>query len=475
MRVSRLLVSTCVAACAASTAGAVLARDRDDNDRNGSGAFRFTPLPTSAVCGPPGGNGTFPNERPFVLPPGFSQQVIAREGDGGAPDNFDMNTLNETGRQAGRFLYRTHETVGEPSAAEPSAVSVTDLRTGITRVLAQPVQWNRVDGIVWTPWRTLLIGEEMRPGRVPSTPDPTVPQAQAGLIYEVDPVTGASVARPALGAKAHEGIRFDSRGNVYGISETGPTTVVNGTPRPGGYIFKFTPDRKGDLSSGQLYALKIVAPTGDRTGGAIWVPLDRALVQVDADMAATLAGATGYGRPEDVETATSTGNDRNSGENLYVAVTDESRVLRIQLNGGGRHDDDQDDNGHRGGRRRDNQRAFVWDYVKQGVNAPADFSNPDNLALDKAGNLFITEDTTTPPGMDIWVAAPGRRHSPVADRTVRFASLTDCSAEPSGIYFDLTGKVLFVNVLHRGGTNPDFTSVLPDLSMAITQDRRGRR
>ena len=205
------------------------------------------------------------------------------------------------------------------------------------------------------------------------------------------------------------------------------------------------------------------------------MPLDRALVQVDADMAATLAGATGYGRPEDVETATSTGNDRNSGENLYVAVTDESRVLRIQLNGGGRHDDDQDDNGHRGGRRRDNQRAFVWDYVKQGVNAPADFSNPDNLALDKAGNLFITEDTTTPPGMDIWVAAPGRRHSPVADRTVRFASLTDCSAEPSGIYFDLTGKVLFVNVLHRGGTNPDFTSVLPDLSMAITQDRRGRR
>ena len=194
MRVSRLLVSTCVAACAASTAGAVLARDRDDNDRNGSGAFRFTPLPTSAVCGPPGGNGAFPNERPFVLPPGFSQQVIAREGDGGAPDNFDMNTLNETGRQAGRFLYRTHETVGEPSAAEPSAVSVTDLRTGITRVLAQPVQWNRVDGIVWTPWRTLLIGEEMRPGRVPSTPEPTVPQAQAGLIYEVDPVTGASVA-----------------------------------------------------------------------------------------------------------------------------------------------------------------------------------------------------------------------------------------------------------------------------------------
>jgi hypothetical protein len=38
--------------------------------------------------------------------------------------------------------------------------------------------------------------------------------------------------------------------------------------------------------------------------------------------------------------------------------------------------------------------AFVYDYVKPGLNAPsdADFEMPDNLALDKAGNLFIAED-----------------------------------------------------------------------------------
>jgi hypothetical protein len=355
-----------------------------------------------------------------------------------------MNTLNETGPYAGRLLYRSHETLTD------GAVSVTDLETGLTGVLVQRADWNRMDGIVWSPWGTILTAEEMRPERQPSTPDPTVPQALAGLLYEVDPDSGIAVARPALGAKAHEGIRFDPQGNVYGISETAPGTMVGMPPRPapGGYIFKFVPDRRGDLSTGQLYALKIVIDTGDRTGAAIWLPLDRAQVQIDADAEATRAGATGYGRPEDVETATSTGNNRGGANVLYVAVTDESRVLRIDLReppGGSDH-----------------TTAFVSDYVRRGVNAPTDFTNPDNLALDKNGNLYITEDTSTPPGMDIWVAIPSNGKRLAAAQTVRFASLTDCTAEPSGIYFDKSSTALFVNVLHRAGQ---------DLGVMITEER----
>ena len=278
--------------------------------------------------------------------------MFAREGDGGTTDNWDMNTLNETGPHAGRFLYRSHETLVN------GQLSVTDLVTGETRVIVERADWNRMDGIVWTPWQTILIAEEMRPERLPSTSDPLVPQAQAGLVYEVDPDTGEVEPRPALGAKAHEGIRFDSQGNVYGISETAPSTRVGTPPRdaPGGYIFKFVPDQKGDLSSGQLYALKIVDDYGDRTGEAIWVPLDRALVQIDADRAATLAGATGYGRPEDVEIATSTGNTRGGAYILYVAVTDESRVLRIDMRE------------PRGGQ--EHLTTFVSDYVRRGANAP---------------------------------------------------------------------------------------------------------
>jgi hypothetical protein len=393
------------------------------------GTFPFQPLATSAACDT-GAAGSFPFETPLVLPSGYAQVVLARESDAGTLSNWDMNTLNESGPHAGRFLYRTHET------DENGQVSVTDLETGDTRVLVERFDWNRMDGIVWTPWQTLLAAEEMRPGRTPSTPDPEVPLAQAGLVYEVDPATGDAVPRPALGAKAHEGMRLDPQGNVYGISETAPPS--------GGYIFRFVPDRPADLSTGQLYALKIVSATANRTGEAVWVPLDRDAVQVDADAAATAAGATGYGRPEDVEIATSTGNTRGGSQILFVAITDEDRVLRIELRTPAAGPDT----------------AFVSDYVVRGVNAPSSFpfnafSNPDNLALDKNGNLFITEDVPSPgnlaAGRDIWVALPAAGTGEMAAATVRFASVTVCRSEPTGVYFDRNGQVLFVNIItaHR--------------------------
>ncbi len=380
------------------------------------GQFKFTPLLTSAVCGPS-------TEQPFVLPAGYAQTVFAREGDGGTLDLWDMNTQNETGPNAGRFLYRTHE------IGSNGQVSVTDLETNVTRVLAQRPDWERLDGIVWTPWKTILAAEETV---ISALKDPSLPAARGGHVYEIDPKTGAAVLRAAVGSRSHEGLRFDPQGNLYGISESSPPA--------GGYIFKFVPARRGDLSTGQLYALKIVGPTGDRTGEAIWVPLNTAAAALDSDAEATRVGATGYGRPEDVEIFTSTGN-QHGGWTLYVAVTSENRVLGVDLRepAGGR----------------DHATAFVYDYVRPGLNVSDDFRSPDNLALDKAGNLYIAEDPSTPPGADIWVATPGKggQHRS-ADTTVRFASLIDCAAEPSGIYFDKRSWTLFVHVQHRGGPDP---------------------
>jgi uncharacterized protein len=378
-------------------------------EKGGAGRFQFDPLSVSVAC-TPGGNAN----APFSLPVDFTQSIVATEPD--FPDLPDMHTLNETGPQAGRFLYHTHE------VSSNGAVSVTDLWTGETHILAQQANWGRLDGIAWSPWGTLLIAEE-RAG---------------GLVYELDHETGAAVARPAIGRKSHEGMRFDSQGNLYTISESFP-----------GYIFKFVPDVHGDLSSGQSYALKIVNPTGDRTGEAEWIELNRAQVETNADAAAAAVGATGYNRPEDLEIATSTGNNRGGANTLYVAVTGptDNRVIAIDLReptGGSRH-----------------QTAFVYDYVKIGLNAPADFEFPDNVALDKNGNLYITEDPATAPttgrGDDIWVAVAnsgGDAHAPAA-AVVRFASLTDCNAEPTGIYFDQSGTTLFVHAQHRGGNGQD--------------------
>lgn len=386
--------------------------------------FRFEPLASSAVCTVPGGDPV----NPLVLPSGYTQRILASEP--AFDDLIDMNTQNETGPQAGRFLYRVTE------VGSNGSLSVTDLVTGATRTVVQRADWERLDGIVWTPWGTIVTGEETSASKLK---DPLVPQATAGLMYEIDPRTGVATVLPALGSRAHEGMRFDRKGNLYGISERAP-----------GYIYKFVPDRRRDLSSGQLYALRVDAPTGDGTGAATWIPLDRDAVQVNSDAAALAAGATGYARPEDIETGTSTGNSPDGANVLYVAVTGEDRVLAIDL-------------GYEGGR----DRAFVYEYARAGVNAPADFKMPDNLALDRAGNLYIAEDPggnfpakTT--GDDIWRATPAAGNAFRAERVVRFATLTDCDAEPTGIYFSTTGDQLFVNVQHRGGDGRD-------LAMAISR------
>jgi hypothetical protein len=403
-----------------------------DNQLSGTGAFQFTPLAASAVC-TNGGSAT----QPLVLPDGFEQTVIAQEPD--VSDAIDMNTQNETGPQAGRYLYRVSE------GSVPS-LTVTDLVTGVSHIIAQRADWESLDPTVWTPWGTLLFGEETNTA---ARRDPTLPNAVGGLVYEVffDPAdlthVLSVVPRPAIGAKSHEGMRFDVNGNLYSISERTP-----------GYIYKFVPDAKGDLSSGQSYALKITQADGDRTGIAEWVPLDRAAVQVDAGAAGDAVGATGYGRPEDVEIATSTGGSRGGASMLYVAITSEHRVLAIDLGGapGGAPGTVQ-----------------VSNYVARGLNTTTEFTMPDNLALDRSGNLYIAEDpggntASGKRGDDIWVATPGAGSNTAASSVVRFATLTDCEAEPTGLYFDLKGQRLFVNVQHRGGDRID-------KAMAITPAR----
>jgi sugar lactone lactonase YvrE len=387
-------------------------------------AMPFAPLPTSSACRA-GGTG-----QQITLPVGYVYTSVANEG-AQFPDLPDMNTVNENGPQSGRYLYRTHEVGGN------AAVTETDLQTGVTRIVAQRADWERFDGIVWTPWGTILAAEE---ASTAAFPDPDYPQAQAGLVYEIDPKTGSAVARPAIGARSHEGLRFDKRGNVFGISETTP-----------GYIYKFVPDKKGDLSSGQLYALRITNDLGDRTGDADWVALDRNAVEINSVAEATAKGATGYGRPEDLEIGTSTGKDLRGNHVLYAAITSEDRVLAIDLDG------------------RTGTPVSVSDYVRDGVNAPSDFDAPDNLALDRSGNLYISEDPggTAPSktaGDDVWFAPYNPSSATQSLPIARFFSITDCDAEPTGIYMSPSQRTLFVNIQHRGGDGVDLAVAIQRLS-----------
>lgn len=428
----------------------------------------FQPVPASAPCP---GEPTGYEAKPFVLPAGYRQQVILEElvpppagsGTGTVPyDLWDMNTQNETGTDAGRYVYRTHET------GNNGAVTFLDLQTGETGVIAERADFERLDGLAWTPWNTLIAAEEV----ITAThKDPTVPQAQGGLVYELfldpadptrlapsrEPITAPQDgtqdyakdgirARPAVGARSHEGLRFDRKLNLYGIAESRGAQAS----RSGG-IFRFEPDDKQNpLATGQLYALQ----TQNRHDGeGRWIPLDREASQVDSDTHAEQRGANEYERPEDVETDTSTGRDVNgNGDTLYVAITGTDEVLAIDLH--------------------NPNRPFAYHYVYDASkphtnttadpNVAADFDSPDNLALDADGNLAITEDPGSDvaggkkAGDDIWIAAPpqgpgnpnapgqqGRRREEA--RTVqRFATLEDCDAEPSGVYFLMEGTQDYV-------------------------------
>ena len=406
---------------------------------------------------------------PWVIPGGYVQSIVSDEtgldiyvGN----DWNDMNTVNESGKHAGRYMYRTHEVRGGAVGSDGNslrndggsggAVSVVDLKTGMARELAGRTDWEALDGIVWTPWQTILFAEE---AGTTARPDPDAPNATSGLVYEIkldprDPMSAESVTvRPMLGALAHEGIEVDAEGNVYVIDEDRK-----------GSIYKFVPDTYGDLSSGQLYALKVM--NGAKTGAAEWVALDMAQARIRARVAATAVGATEYCRPEDIERIDST---------LYVALTCEDVDNPANISG-------KNAAGYAVGAvlavnlGEQPSAKFV---VAPGKNAPFEvqpsatnpgvtgFAKVDNLANGPDGKLWMVEDNDF---SDIWVYDPRSEDvngDDYKDGVHLFASLKDKPAEGTGIYFGKDPHTLFVNVQHSGTGN--------DKTMAITRQRKGNK
>ena len=389
------------AAVAAAATGLTLGLAPDASAGNG-------PMPFDPITGSAYGQQTTTWTEPFLLPEGCSQRRVSDETVldiyPGVDDLTDMNVTNESGRHAGRYLYRTHEVGSDGS------VSVVDLKTGATKVLTQDPGYRRLDGLTWTPWGTVLFAEETAGGRL-----------FEAFLDPKDPSVAIRVeARPELGIMRHEGIGADQDGAVYIIDELN-----------GGSIYRFVPTVRGDLSDGQLYALRLTgldddeqvwneATYSEKVGAFEWVPLEMAAVVQDADAASNAVHATEFGRPEDVQLIKNV---------LYVANTTEDRVVAINLS--------------------TNQ---LTGFVQSGVNLPVEneaagvtgFNSPDNLAAGTTGELWIVEDNTP---SDIWVANK-KINDGVAAKVELFASLLDPDAEATGIYFGKDPHTLYVNIQH---------------------------
>ncbi|MGE5155164.1 MAG: alkaline phosphatase PhoX [Bdellovibrio bacteriovorus] len=418
-------------ACAVAAALAVATNAHAADSR--TGPFGFAPIAESA------NSNDWDPTAPWMIPEGFTQSVVSDETDlniydGGRDDWNDMNTVNETGRHAGRYLYRTHELRLPASLPEGGTVSVVDLKRGEAKILAQDPSYDALDGIRWTPWGTVLFAEEVDDGRLFEI-----------VLDKNNPMSGTVYDRPALGRLAHEGIDIGPDGAVYVVDEQRGLTDSTGcdsTPCGGG-VYRFVPDRRGDLSSGKLYVLKVLDNADlEGVGQAEWAgPID----PLTARASGSAIGGTSYQRPEDLEII---------GDTLYVAITEgtrnalgaenyDGRVLAVNLNS-----------------------LMVTDFVKPGVNAPVEigrpgdegfqtgFDNPDNLAQSPDGKLVIVEDNVP---SDIWFAGKDLDKDGAADATWLFGSLSDPDAEGTGIYFGQDPQTLFVNVQHSAAADGDAT------------------
>jgi secreted PhoX family phosphatase len=405
----------------------------------GSTSFdRFVPM-TGDV-----GAGTLPESAPYKLAsPHFSQMTIVARDPAQATrfdsGNYDMHTVNENGPEAGRFLFTVFET-GQ------AGIQRTDLRTMQTETIwhspsAAPALDSHVsfDASRWTPWGTFITAEE-------SWSDPAGPTSKYGRLFEVvNPLAApADIVikhRDILPRVSHEGLAFDKENNLYFIDE-----------RNGSHLFKFTSANphadNGDdfFAAGQTFVLRVGDGTvKEATGAATWIPLTDnngvalpgAVVVTDPNGLTAIDGratpnlpaflGTDFDRPEDLEIKTL----KNHKQLLFVATTTNHKVFSIDLS-------------------TDTVKLFASrDTLDMATGAPAGtpFTNPDNLAIDADGNIYIVEDQ--PGGIeDIWFAKD-ENNDGVAEAIGKWASLSTVGAESTGLYFDkFRPNVAYVNVQH---------------------------
>lgn len=441
-----------VTACGLLLAGAALVAD-------GTRFSDFTPLASSA--------GPILDERAPITfgNPDFRQRSIAdrqaqlfelKPNSG----NWDMNTVNETGHRKGRYLFTVFET-GQ------AGVQRQDLQTGETDTIWQsPTPGGHVafDPSFWTPWGTLITGEESW-----SSPGDSGYPLPYGRLFELknpieapaifNPVTSWSnegadfVHQNVIPRTSHEGVQFDKAGNMYFIDELN-----------GGNIYKYTSAatfshvKNGNadyFAAGRTFVLRVGdGNTPNATGAYTWVPLTNAnggplpgavsitdsngVTSVDARNTTNLPQfkGTDYQRPEDMQIQTVRGR-----EYLYVTTTTTSEVYRLDLE-------------------HDTISVFADRNtidLATGAAVGAAFASPDNLAIDQDGNIYIIEDRNGGVDDDIWFAMDLNKDGDLKDAgegLARWASNGTVGSEFTGLYFDPFDKRrAWVNIQHPASGN----------------------
>ncbi len=373
--------------------------------------------------------------------------------------NWDMITTNETGWFRGRYLFTVFET-GQ------SGVQRYDRWSGVTDTIWQsPTSLGHVafDASYWTPWGTFITAEESWEtaaagstssyGRLFEFKNPT---SAPGITNPLGPLSNLNaifVHQNVVPRTSHEGIQWDSAGNMYFIDELN-----------GGNIYKYVPAapmrlvRRGwadYFEAGQTFVLRVGdGNTPNATGTYAWVPFTderglglpgaltitdtRGVTSVDARNTTNLPAfkGTDYQRPEDLLIRTVRGR-----EYLFIAMTTTNDVYMLDLT---RH------------------KISIFanrNTIDLATGLPVDtaLTSPDNLAIDHDGNIYVIEDRPGGVDDDIWFARDRNRDGDLTDPgegLARWASNGTPGSEMTGLYFDPRNKRrAWVNIQHPTSGN----------------------
>jgi uncharacterized protein len=380
----------------------------------------------------------------------------------GAPNsgNWDMNTVNETGPHKGEFTFTVFET-------DQSGVQRHDIATGTTETIWHSLASGEqvaFDPSFWTPWGTFVTAEESwctEPtgctsspfGRLYELKNPTTAPGITGPLTATSNDGAEMVHQNVIPRTSHEGIQFDKAGNMYFIDELN-----------GGSLYRFTPaaswgeimsGRTEYFAAGQTSVLRVGdGNTPNATGAYTWVPITDAtgaglpgtltitdphgVTSVDARNTTELPAfkGTDYQRPEDMQIQTLHGD-----EFLYVTTTTTHETYRLDLGA--------------------NTISVFADRnttdLSTGAPAGSALANPDNLAVDHDGNIYIVEDRAGAVDDDIWFAKDLNDDGDLTDSGEgigRWASNGTVGSEFTGLYFDPTNKRrAWVNIQHPDSEN----------------------
>jgi secreted PhoX family phosphatase len=359
--------------------------------------------------------------------------------------SWDMIAINATGRDKGRFLFTVFETGA-------SGVQRHDLETGATETVWQtPAAGGHVsfDACYWTPWGTVITAEESWETNPAGSTSPygrlfelRNPLDAPGIVGPVGPHSndGADfVHRNVVPRTSHEGIQFDKDGNLYFIDELN-----------GGNLYKYTPAapmaavRNGTadyFEAGQTFVLRVGdGNTPNAIGPFTWVPFTnrvgaalpgaititdiRGVSSVDARNTTDRPAfkGTDYQRPEDMQIRRIGGV-----EQLFVTTTTTHEVYVLNLTAG-------------------TISVFASRAsidLATGLPVGGALANPDNLAVDHDGNIYIVEDRNGGVDDDIWFANDINKDGDLTDPGEgigRWASNGTVGSEFTGLFFDPSNK-----------------------------------